>query len=203
MKVILGALFAVVGSFITSTSASAFSLDSLKGTFSHEPEVKAIQSVVSEKTATIDKQTNEVKEVENTKKSLVDKLSSLKEEVKALDSLFVHINRYAPDAMGNKYVPGNCTWYVKSMRPDIGNFWGNANTWFERAKAQGWNVGDKPKKGAVATSQEGFYGHVAYVTKVSKDQKFATITEMNYGALYRMNTRTVPASAFRYIYELN
>ena len=89
------------------------------------------------------------------------------------------------------------------MRPDIGNFWGNANTWQQNAKAQGWSVGDLPKKGAVATTTQGWAGHVAYVTGVSLDQKWVTIREMNYGGLYNMNDRTVYYTEFKYIYELN
>lgn len=126
-----------------------------------------------------------------------------KARIEALKNLFVHINRYASDSRGNTYTPGNCTWYAKSRRPDIPNSLGNANTWYYRAAAQGWDVGLTPKKGAVATTTAGRLGHVAYVEAVTPDGKWVTISEMNYGGLYHMNTRTVYYTEFKYIYQLN
>jgi len=126
-----------------------------------------------------------------------------KKRVEELKNMFVHINRYASDAFGNTYTPGNCTFYAKSRRPDIPNNLGNANTWYSNAAAMGWNVGQTPKKGAIATTTSGWAGHVAYVEGVSLDGLWATISEMNYGGLYNMNTRTVYYTEFQYIYELN
>ena len=71
------------------------------------------------------------------------------------------------------------------------------------AAASGWSVGQTPKKGAVATTTSGWAGHVAYVEGVSTDGKWVTISEMNYGYLYNMNTRTVYYTEFNYIYDLN
>lgn len=95
---------------------------------------------------------------------------------------------------GNGYAPGYCTYYVKNRRPDIGNQWGNANQWLYSAQAAGYATGPTPVPGAIAVQGN----HVAYVESVQGDT--ATISEMNYGGLWRMNTRTVPASSFYYIY---
>jgi surface antigen len=94
---------------------------------------------------------------------------------------------------GNTYVPGSCTWYVKNQRPDIGNRWGNANQWLASARAAGFTVTNTPAVGSVAVQAN----HVALVTAVGDGT--VTISEMNYGGLYRMNTRTVAVSLFTYI----
>lgn len=100
---------------------------------------------------------------------------------------------------GNTYSPGYCTWYVKNRRPDLPNNLGNANTWYSRAAGQGLPVGSAPRAGAVGTTTAGDLGHVVYVESVNGDGS-VTISEMNYRGLYSMNTRTVPASDFVYIY---
>ncbi len=142
--------------------------------------------------------------VARSKDVLKNEVESLKAEVFELQDMFVTINRYDPDSAGNRYAPGNCTSYVKQMRPDIGNSWGNANTWYYSAAAAGFKVGPKAKIGAIATTTDGWAGHVAYVERVSRDGLWVTISEMNYGyKLYNMNTRTVYYTEFQYIYELD
>ena len=204
---ILSALLVLfVSVFFFAEKANALPLldsNTFGGGFSRQAEVDSINSTVLVKSKEVETHVKELEEVAKTKEALAEELSTLKKELSNLDNMFVHINKYAPDAAGNRYALGNCTWYVKSMRPDIGNFWGNANTWYQNAKAQGWSVGDLPKKGAVATTTQGWAGHVAYVTGVSLDQKWVTIREMNYGGLYSMNDRTVYYTEFKYIYELN
>lgn len=106
--------------------------------------------------------------------------------------------RVAGNYPGNGYVPGQCTWYVKNRRPDLPNNLGNANMWYSNAAARGFAVGSAPRVGAVATTTAGPYGHLAYVESVSGNM--VTVSEMNWGGPYRMNTRTVPASTFLYIY---
>lgn len=98
---------------------------------------------------------------------------------------------------GNRYTAGNCTWYVKSMRPDLPNNLGNANTWAARAAAQGLATGSTPRVGAAAQMRG--YMHVAYVTAVNGDGT-VTISEMNWRGLYQVSSRTVPASSLVYIY---
>ena len=194
-----------VSVFLFSSQVSALGLEPsiFGGGFSRQSEVDSIKNTVQTKTQEVQVHVKELETVSKTKEELTKELTTLKSQLANLDNMFVHINKYAPDAAGNRYAAGNCTWYVKSMRPDIGNFWGNANTWYQNAKAQGWSVGDLPKKGAAATTTQGWAGHVAYVTGVSLDQKWVTIREMNYGGLYNMNDRTVYYTEFKYIYELN
>lgn len=103
------------------------------------------------------------------------------------------VSRSSP---ANTYAAGNCTWYVKDRRPDIPNGWGNANRWYGNAAAQGWSVGSTPRVGAVAASIAGM--HVALVIGVSGST--ITISEMNYQGLYKVSSRSVSASLFRYIY---
>ncbi|HID5042384.1 TPA: CHAP domain-containing protein, partial [Staphylococcus aureus] len=53
--------------------------------------------------------------------------------------------------------------------------WGNGGDWGDNAKAQGWEVGSKPKAGAGASIKPGNfgapapYGHIMFVEKVKKD----------------------------------
>ncbi len=96
---------------------------------------------------------------------------------------------------GNGYVAGYCTWYVKSLRPDLPNNLGNASTWVSRAAAQGMPTGSTPRVGAVAQRNN----HVAYVTGVNGDGTI-NITEMNYRALYQETNRTVPANQWSFVY---
>lgn len=104
-------------------------------------------------------------------------------------------NNYRGGSAGNSYSPGYCTWYAKNMRPDLPNNLGNANTWVGSAAAQGIPTGSAPRVGAIG--QQGM--HVVYVQQVNGDGT-VTISEMNYGGLYVIGTRTVPASNFQYIY---
>ena len=165
-----------------------------------------IGELESKKLALVALLEGESKSIEELRQKVAQKRIAAEGErkrVEELKNMFVHVNRYASNSSGNTYAPGNCTWYAKSMRPDLPNSLGNANTWYYRAQAQGWNVGSTPKKGAVATTTAGGLGHVAYVIGVSLDGQQVTIREMNYRGLYSMSTRTVHYTEFKYIYELN
>ena len=159
-----------------------------------------IQTLEQKKLTLLTQLEQETKSIEELKQKVEEKRAAAEAELK---NMFVHVNRYAGNSSGNMYAPGNCTWYAKSMRPDLPNNLGNANTWYANAAAMGWNVGSTPKKGAVATTTAGGLGHVAYVIGVSLDGQEVTIREMNYRGLYNMNTRTVHYTAFNYIYELD
>lgn len=138
--------------------------------------------------------------VDDLKAQIADLQARLAEK-KRLEALrIVTIRGYASDASGNLYAPGNCTWYVKQKRPDIGNQWGNANSWYASAQAQGFKTGTMAKTGAIGVSFEGWAGHVVYVESWNGDGTI-NISEMNFGGLYNMNYRTVPESSFVYIYE--
>jgi len=164
-----------------------------------------IQSLASKKQTLLEQLTAEKQTIADLTDKLAAKKAAAEAEKKRLadiKNMFVHITGYAGDSAGNTYSYGWCTWYVKNRRPDIPNNLGNANTWYDRAAAQGWNVGLTPKKGAVATTTAGWAGHVAYVEGVSLDGQTVTISEMNYVGWNIVSTRTVHYTEFRYIYEL-
>lgn len=96
---------------------------------------------------------------------------------------------------GNTYAAGYCTWYAKNRRPDLPNRMGNASSWVASAAAQGFATGTTPRAGAIG--QQG--NHVVYVEAVNGDGS-VTVSEMNYKGLFVISSRTVAASAFRYIY---
>ena len=98
-------------------------------------------------------------------------------------------------ATGNLYAPGNCTFFAKSMRPDLPNNLGNANTWVKRASAQGFATGSIPKVKAIGQKAN----HVVYVTGVNNDGTF-NLAEWNYRNLYERTDRTVSASGWKFIY---
>lgn len=129
------------------------------------------------------------------------KIQVLQQRLKLKLSRIVPAGRNSVDYIGNNYVPGNCTWYVKQKRPDIGNNWGNANQWLSSARAAGYKTGNIAKTGAIGVSFEGFAGHVVYVEKWLGSGRLL-ISEMNFGALFQTNTRVVNEAEFSYIYEL-
>jgi surface antigen len=110
---------------------------------------------------------------------------------------------------GNRYAPGNCTWYAYERRMQlgrpVGSFWGNANTWASSARAAGYLVDRNPEAGAVLVDMAGYFGHVAVVERVLANGDIV-ITEMNnlaYGGFNRVNDRTISAGqagAYQYIH---
>ena len=97
---------------------------------------------------------------------------------------------------GNTYYWGQCTWYVKNRRPEIGNMWGNAGyNWLSAARAAGFSTGTAPAVGAIAVEP----GHVAIVESVSGSA--VSVSEMNWnGGVGVVSYRTTSASEFQYIY---
>lgn len=102
-----------------------------------------------------------------------------------------------PYTFRNTYVGGQCTWYVAGRR-QIPRGWGNARSWYSRARAAGWTVGTTPAIGAIAWTSSGYYGHVALVEAIEGSS--VQISEMNFLGAYRMDHRWVGASSFKYIY---
>lgn len=101
----------------------------------------------------------------------------------------------AQSSAGNTYAYGWCTWYVKSRKPNIPSYWGNAYSWVGSAQASGYATGSTPVAGAIGASG----GHVVYVE--STDGINVNISEMAYaGGIGIVHYRTVPASSFYYIY---
>lgn len=88
----------------------------------------------------------------------------------------------AVDPAGNRYAPGNCTWYAYERRLQlnrpIGSFWGNAGHWGSSALAAGLKVSGSPDVGSVLVDVSGYYGHVAVVEEVYSDGSLR-ISEMN------------------------
>ncbi|HHX0029776.1 CHAP domain-containing protein [Staphylococcus aureus] len=99
----------------------------------------------------------------------------------------------------NLYTAGQCTWYAYGIRQKMGHpvstYWGDAHNWNDRAKAEGYKVDSKPKKGALFIAEQGagghdsYYGHVAIVIGVSSDGKKFKISEMNWEGAYKVNQR--------------
>jgi peptidoglycan DL-endopeptidase CwlO len=139
--------------------------------------------------------------VEGLKAQIADLQARLAEK-KRLEALrIVPKGGYASNAGGNLYALGNCTWWVKSKRPDIPNNLGNANTWYANAAAAGYKVGSMAKTGAIGTTTAGWAGHVVYVEKWLGNGQIL-ISEMNFAGLYSTRERIADESEFTYIYEL-
>lgn len=89
------------------------------------------------------------------------------------------ISEVAVEYTVNTYPIGQCTWGAKEAAPWVGNYWGNANDWAVTAVSLGYEVGTKPKVGAVMVWTDGGYGHVAVVTAVSETGEIQVV-ESNY-----------------------
>ena len=72
---------------------------------------------------------------------------------------------------------GQCTWYVAQKRYIPWN--GDAKTWLAKAPQFGFETGTEPKVGAIVSTKESIYGHVAYVEAVGENT--ITISEMSLG----------------------
>ena len=107
---------------------------------------------------------------------------------------------YSGTAMpDNTYAWGNCTWWAYAMRKWAGSpiptNWGNANTWDDNARAQGYEVNQTPAVGAVYQTDAGYYGHVAYVISVDSASGKWKISEMNARTLNIVSQRTFSKEA--------
>lgn len=100
------------------------------------------------------------------------------------------------NSSGNTYQAGQCVWYVKNLKPEIPNGWGNASNWLYAAQADGWATGTEPRVGAVGWTS----GHVVYITGVNPDGT-VDYTDMNGRWIaYEIGSGTKPASYYKYIY---
>lgn len=79
-----------------------------------------------------------------------------------------------------------------------GGHFSNAENWDDNARGLGYLVDDVPAVGSVAQTDDGVYGHVAWVSQVGDGT--VTIEEYNHAAPGVYSTRTVPVSDFRYIH---
>ena len=83
---------------------------------------------------------------------------------------------------------GECTYWVASQRYIPWS--GNAVNWWWNSQAYGAPEGQVPVVGAVAVYENGYYGHVGYVTKVLPNGSWVQ-SEMNAPGLGVVDTRTV------------
>lgn len=92
-------------------------------------------------------------------------------------------------AGNHKFAPGHCTDYV--ARKVAGIRWGgNANQWIKNSKPFGAVTNRSPVAGAIlVTSENGRYGHVAYIEKVVGTK--VHISEWNYEGLYKTTNRVL------------
>lgn len=102
-----------------------------------------------------------------------------------------------PTGSQSNYEFGSCTWFVASvMAVPVG--WGNANTWDDRAAVMGFTVSTTPKINAIAASNAGYWGHVAWVVGVNGNQ--VLLREMNVVANNVIDERWVGVNNYVYIY---
>lgn len=103
---------------------------------------------------------------------------------------------------GDTYEWSNCTYWAFAMRlwagTPIPTTWGNANTWDDRARADGYEVNHTPAVNAVFQTDEGEWGHVAYVIKVDDKTGDWTISEMNAPHLNVVSQRTFSKDSAQY-----
>jgi surface antigen len=103
----------------------------------------------------------------------------------------------------------NCTsWVAWRMRntngadffnTQQGGRWGNANTWDDNARRLGYPVNSTPARGAIAQTDAGSFGHVAWVDAVNADGT-VTVEDYNNAGTGAFARRTVAASSFVYIH---
>lgn len=217
---------AVISSSAFLFPANASALEKPRPLRDTERVIQEQRQVIKKKATTLELTAEEVQSLEDKKKELADKLEAenkaiedlkrqLEEKKAREEAVRVEAERvaalpiaqgfatpsvsarYSASSAGNSYAWGQCTWYVKNRRPDIGNYWGNANAWVYSARASGYSTGSVPVAGAIG--QENGIMHVVYVESVSGGM--VNISEMNYaGGVGQVHYRTVHASNFTYIY---
>ena len=80
-----------------------------------------------------------------------------------------------------------------------GRQWGNANTWDDTARALGYAVNSTPAVGAVAQTDAGGFGHVAWVRSVNAGGT-VTVEDYNCAGTGVYAARTVAVGTYRYIH---
>jgi len=75
-----------------------------------------------------------------------------------------------------------------------GGHFSNANNWENNARKIGWSVSQTPTVGSIAQTDNGTWGHVAYVEAVNGDN--ITVSEYNLKYDHTYTTRTVSKSKF-------
>lgn len=153
----------------------------------HKTDVQeeSVEQHVSEDLApVIEPQVETVASIEESKaEPVVEALASepvaapeVKAEV-AQASAVQHVNYEGTD---NTYPYGQCTWGVKAVALWAGTQWGNGADWARSAARDGFRTGSNPEVGAIASWDDGGYGHVAYVTHVDPATGYVKVVEANY-----------------------
>ncbi|MCY7401174.1 MAG: CHAP domain-containing protein, partial [Nocardioides sp.] len=106
------------------------------------------------------------------------------------------------------FVLRNCTSFVawrlqERNRMEFSNalggaHWGNAQNWDDVARDLGYRVDRVPAIGAVAQSDDGPAGHVAWVSAIGAGT--VTVEEYNLSTPGGYGVRTVPVGSFRYLH---
>ncbi len=109
-----------------------------------------------------------------------------------------------PSRHGEGIAGGQCTWYCRSVRPDLGaSCLRHAKYWADDARKGGFPVGTSPRQGAIAVIPVGSFGHVAYVAAVHADGSI-DVSESNWGLDERIGERTIAAGQagnYQYVYH--
>jgi surface antigen len=96
----------------------------------------------------------------------------------------------------------NCTsylaWKVSQNAYGMPHGIGNANNWDDYFSSHGVTVNGTPAVGAIAQTDAGSFGHVAYVESFGGGN--VTVSEYNHDTHGNYDTRTVSATTFRYIH---
>jgi surface antigen len=106
-----------------------------------------------------------------------------------------------PQVASDEYDYGECTYWVALRRLEIGepipNTWGNAITWAQRARLDGYLVNHTPSYGAIMQDSKalGGLGHVAFVERVNPITGTWTISEMNRVGWDEIDYRTMSTQA--------
>ena len=117
------------------------------------------------------------------------------------------INGSIGDAWG--FVLRNCTSFVawrlqeRNRTAGFGNHfrgehWGDARNWDDVARRLGYRVDSTPAIGAVAQTDDGRVGHVAWVSAIGPGT--VTVEEYNHATAGGYGSRTVPVGEFRYLH---
>lgn len=97
----------------------------------------------------------------------------------------------------------NCTDWVSFRVRSTGRFvpggLGNAKTWDDRAPQYGFKVSSTPKAGAVAVSNNGYYGHVMYVEAVNGDGTI-TVSDYNRAGTGKYAINNISPAGLRFVY---
>ena len=100
----------------------------------------------------------------------------------------------------NLFPNGQCTWYAEQEAFNYTgryiNIWGDAHAWADSASSSGWAVGTYPRIGSVIVfaagwDGAGYYGHVAWVTRVYPAAHTVALSEMNYLGPGIVDSRTI------------